>query len=246
MNKIYEEIIGLQDRTNINNNNNNNNFNKEFNKINVYGLKDREHEVRTPEATPLSGFSSSQLVVSETSGVGSIAKPEKANENIPEDWHWLKLDLFKNQLELNSQLKLAITIQNNKKEMVRLMSALNSPFRHYKRQIENYKSNKHYQSVQLFVDYLKAEYGILKKYVNVSKVMLRNGKKDGIIPNLSVIHWCLEGKHYITLYKLTNRYTYVLDDDVSHYRSYKANEVLASKMIRATTYKQITMESLGI
>ena len=243
MDKVYEEIIGLQNRTNINNNNNNNNFNKDFNKINLYGLKDREQEVRTPEATPLSGFSSSQLVVSETSGVGSVAKTD---QDLPKDWHWCKLDLFKNQLETNDQLKLAITIQNNKKEMVRLMSALNSPFRHYKRQIENYKSNKHYQSVELFVDYLKAEYGILKKDVNVSKVMLRNGKKDGIIPNLSVIHWRLDGKHYITLYKLTTRYNYVLDDDVSHYRSYKANEVIASKMIRAIEYKRITMESLGI
>ena len=240
-NKVYNEIIDLQDRTNINNNNNNNNNNKVYNEIRAVRSSTSSQTgavLVAPEASPPFGTTTVSLLESRESGNG---RPP-----LPGEWNWCKLDLFRNQLEVNSQLKLAITILNSDKQIVRLMSALNSPFRHFKRNIKNYRTNKHYRSVELYVDYLKSEYGILKKHINASKVMLRNGKKDGIIPDLSVVHYQHNQTHHITIYKGTNKYTYSLTDDVSKFRSYRNNEVIASRMIRSTLYQPVTMASLGI
>ena len=93
---------------------------------------------------------------------------------------------------------------------------------------------------------MKQEYELPKKAVNVSKIILRNGKANGIIPNLSVIHYKLQGKHNVRLYKNKQAFDFVLDDDIKHFRTYKNNEVIASKMIRNKEYTKVTMESLGL
>lgn len=226
-----EEIRLLQDRANINNNNNTNDTNKVSN-------RSKTVQALQPEAVT---FSSSSSEEQSSPGRGGHSRPA-----LPEKWKWAKLDLFHNQLEVNSQLKLAINIQNTQDDIVRLVAALNSPFRCFKRGIDNWKINEHYKSVELFVEFLKQEYELPKKAVNVSKIILRNGKANGIIPNLSVIHYKLQGKHNIRLYKNKQAFDFVLDDDIKHFRTYKNNEVIASKMIRNKEYTKVTMESLGL
>jgi hypothetical protein len=231
MDTIFQEIISLQDRTNINNNNNTNDTNKVSN-------RSKTVQALQPEAVTFYSSSSEEQSSPERSGIGRPA--------LPAEWKWCKMDLFLNQLEVNNQLKLALSIQNKDGNMVRLMAALNSPFRCFKRGIDNWKINEHYKSVELFVEFLKTEYEIPKKSVNVSKICLMNGRGNGIIPNLSVVHYWLDNQHHIRLYKNKQGYNFVLDDDISHFRTYKNNEVVASKMTRSQEYKKVTMESLGI
>ena len=77
---------------------------------------------------------------------------------------------------------------------------------------------------------MKQEYELPKKAVNVSKIILRNGKAYGIIPNLSVIHYKLQGKHNIRLYKNIQAFDFVLDDDIKKVIVYSRDEQKQYKM----------------
>ena len=218
--KIYEEIVELQDRTDINY------INKDITKYKDVRSFRPKHLVVSPETTSLSGETRVSLCSPGESGIGRQA--------IPQNWKWLKLDLFDNH-DRKQRFKISLTLQLLTEDIKQYRAAVNSPFRLFKRGIQGWQHNKHYKTVALAVDYIREMYDLQKKDISVSK-FYKSTKRDGLkrqtLHDLSVILFKHQGEYNVWIVFKNRKYEYVLDDDVSKFRSGRTFDVIASKYIK--------------
>ena len=155
----------------------------------------------------------------------------KTVNTIPQDWHFAKLDLFDNATDEESildkqKLKLSISFRHKvTNELVSIKAVLNSPKRHYKRNIDakaimlNGVPCQHYKLCLELFDNICAELGSELQTISISKLYesreLYPGKfSPKTIESASTIMYKTADTYYVMMILENNVFQFCLDDDV--------------------------------
>ncbi len=155
----------------------------------------------------------------------------KSANIIPQDWHFAKLDLFDNATTEESILdkqKLKLSICFRKKdnnEVIHIRAGLNSPKRHYTRNITNAvmlngKPHQHYKLCSNMYDEIVAELGTECEKICISKLYESRETYPGkyspkTIENASVIVYKADSTWYTMMILDYNVFQFCLNNNVS-------------------------------
>lgn len=218
-------VITVDDRTIINNNNNYNNDNNDS-----YNLCSSEQQ----NLTDVCDIGVASL--RETSQEKLPANLTIIDQTIPQNWDYIKLDLFNNASDADliknkNKFKLAISIKRTDKEgWVNFRALLNSPFRNLKRGLDSETyDNEHYTNVRESYAELKEHY----PNTTVSKTYMKGQFVKGqTAEDLSVVlsPTDQEGEYLINLHFREQQWLWRLSTSISP--AQRKNNIIASLGIR--------------
>lgn len=155
----------------------------------------------------------------------------KSANIIPQDWHFAKIDLFDNATTEESildkqKLKLSISFRHKvSNEIIRIRAGLNSPKRHYTRNITNEvmlggKPHQHYKLCNEMYNDIVAELGAECQKISISKLYESREPYPGqwspkTIENASVIVYKTDNTWYTMMILEYNVFQFCLDDNIS-------------------------------
>lgn len=241
-----EKLTGVPDyrRTIINNENNNNNEN---NKKQLKSLSDEQTDNIYPFREPLESLreetsspsGDSVTVPHAVGGIGSAEDP------LPAEWRYLKVDLFDNGDEHKQNLRLAVNIlREADQQWVYARASINGPWRNVKRSmdLDCSQDRKHYALLKSVRDEMAAS-GLVPM---CSKMYLKgNSRKGKTIPYLSVAVAALPaiGEYLVVIVRKDQLISRHLTNSAINSNQRKSG-VIASSQTRQTT--RLSLEDLGI
>ena len=171
----------------------------------------------------------------------------KSANIIPQDWHFAKLDLFDNATVNESivdkqKLKLSISFRHKQSnELISIRAGLNSPKRHYTRNISNAvllngKPHQHYKLCSNMYDEIVAELGTDCEHIRISKLYesreLYPGKySPKTIENATAIVYKSDSTWYTMMILDYNVFQFCLNDSVTDKQ--RLHGVIATNMKRS-------------
>ena len=240
-----EQLTGVPvyKRTNINNENNNNNENnkKQLKSLspeqtdNIYPFRDSLASLRSETSSP-------SVSATEPHAVGGIGSAE---DPLPNEWRYLKIDLFDNGDEHKQNLRVAVNILREvDQQWVYARASVNGPWRNVKRSMDlsNSQDRLHYAKLKAVRD----EIAVAGLTPMCSKMYLKgNNRKGKTIPGLSVAVAALpnDGDYLVVIVRQDKTIIRQLSNQAITAKQRQSNLIASS----ATKQEpKISLESLGI